>query len=81
MTNTDAHLVIQFQNGDRKAFAMLVARYEKPIFNTAYRMVRNVDDAADITQTAFIKAFEKSTPTTPPTSSSTGSTGSPSTRP
>jgi len=38
---------------------MLVARYEKPIFNTAYRMVRNADDAADITQNAFIKAFEK----------------------
>ncbi len=59
MANTDEHLVIQFQNGDRKAFSMLVARYEKPIFNTAYRMVRNADDAADITQNSFIKAFEK----------------------
>jgi RNA polymerase sigma-70 factor (ECF subfamily) len=59
MSNTDAHLAIQFQNGDRKAFTMLVARYEKPIFNTAYRMVQNFDDAADITQNAFIKAYEK----------------------
>ena len=59
MANTDAHLAIQFQNGDRKAFTMLVARYEKPIFNTAYRMVQNFDDAADITQNAFIKAYEK----------------------
>ncbi len=59
MANTDAHLAIQFQNGDRKAFTMLVARYEKPIFNTAFRMVRNLDDAADITQNAFVKAFEK----------------------
>jgi RNA polymerase sigma-70 factor (ECF subfamily) len=38
---------------------MLVARYEKPIFNTAYRMVKNFDDAADITQNAFVKAYEK----------------------
>ena len=53
------HLAIQFQNGDRKAFTMLVARYEKPIFNTAFRMVKNFDDAADITQNAFVKAFEK----------------------
>jgi RNA polymerase sigma-70 factor (ECF subfamily) len=59
MANTDAHLAIQFQNGDRKAFTMLVARYEKPIFNTAYRMVKNTEDAADITQIAFVKAFEK----------------------
>ncbi|MEN8005939.1 MAG: sigma-70 family RNA polymerase sigma factor [Candidatus Krumholzibacteriota bacterium] len=59
MANTDIHLAIQFQNGDRKAFTMLVARYEKPIFNTAYRMVRNAEDAADITQIAFVKAFEK----------------------
>jgi RNA polymerase sigma-70 factor (ECF subfamily) len=59
MANTDAHLVIQFQNGDRKAFTMLVARYEKPIFNASFRMVKNFDDAADITQNAFIKAYEK----------------------
>jgi len=59
MANTDAHLAIQFQNGDRKAFTMLVARYEKPIFNTAFRMVKNFDDAADITQNAFVKAYEK----------------------
>ena len=59
MANTDAQLAIQFQNGDRKAFTMLVARYEKPIFNTAFRMVKDFDDAADITQNAFIKAYEK----------------------
>jgi len=59
MADTDAQLAIQFQNGDRKAFTMLVARYEKPIFNTAFRMVKNFDDAADITQNAFVKAYEK----------------------
>jgi len=38
---------------------MIVARYERPIFNMAYRMVHNHDDAADVTQAAFVKAFEK----------------------
>jgi len=38
---------------------MIVARYEKPIFNMAYRMVHDFDDAADITQAAFVRAYEK----------------------
>jgi len=59
MASVDSQLVTQVQQGDRKAFAMLVAKYEKPIFNTAYRMLHNPDDAADITQAAFVKAFEK----------------------
>jgi RNA polymerase sigma-70 factor (ECF subfamily) len=59
MATVDADLVTQVQQGDRKAFGMLVAKYEKPIYNTAYRMLHNADDAADITQTAFVKAFEK----------------------
>ncbi|MBT8135549.1 MAG: sigma-70 family RNA polymerase sigma factor [Gammaproteobacteria bacterium] len=36
----------------------LVRQYERPVFNAAYRMLGNVDDAADVTQTTFIKAFE-----------------------
>jgi RNA polymerase sigma-70 factor (ECF subfamily) len=59
MTNNDADLVQRVRQGDRKAFAMLVERYEKPIFNLAYRMVRDPDDAADITQNAFVKAYLK----------------------
>jgi RNA polymerase sigma-70 factor (ECF subfamily) len=59
MTNNDADLVHQVRQGDRKAFAMLVERYEKPIFNLAYRMARDPDDAADITQNAFVKAYLK----------------------
>ena len=59
MSSVDAQLVTQVQEGDRKAFAVLGARYEKPMFNTAYRMMHNADDAADVTQAAFVKAFEK----------------------
>ena len=38
---------------------MLLDRYQKPIYNLAFRMVNNIDDAADLTQTVFIKAYEK----------------------
>jgi RNA polymerase sigma-70 factor (ECF subfamily) len=59
MACEDADLVIRFKQGDRKAFAMLVERYQKPIYNTAYRMMHNSEDAADITQNSFVKAYEK----------------------
>ncbi len=55
----DVDLVQRVKLGDRKAFAMLVERHEKPIFNLAVRMVRDHDDAADITQNTFVKAYRK----------------------
>lgn len=36
----------------------MVLAYEKPLFNAAYRILGNPDDAADATQVAFLKAFE-----------------------
>ncbi|MBT8132732.1 MAG: sigma-70 family RNA polymerase sigma factor [Gammaproteobacteria bacterium] len=36
----------------------LLTEYEKPVFNAAFRMLGNSDDAADITQNVFLKAFE-----------------------
>jgi RNA polymerase sigma-70 factor (ECF subfamily) len=45
--------------GDAAAFEALVARYERVLFNVAYRMLGNRDDAADATQTAFVRAFER----------------------
>lgn len=44
---------------DRETFEVLVAKYEKTIFNIAYRMVNDYEDAMDITQTVFLKAYEK----------------------
>jgi RNA polymerase sigma-70 factor, ECF subfamily len=55
----DADLVRQALRGDREAFGMLVAQYEKPIYNLAYRMVGDADEAADIAQNAFVKAYRK----------------------
>lgn len=54
----DTEMVRESLNGNRKAFEALLARYEKPVFNAAYRMLNNVEDARDVTQTVFLKAYE-----------------------
>lgn len=54
----DAALVIDCQRGDRRAMSRLVSHYQKPVFNAAYRILGNLDDAADISQTVFLKVFE-----------------------
>jgi RNA polymerase sigma-70 factor (ECF subfamily) len=56
---SDRDLVKRCLKGDRKAFEILVDRYQKPVFNLALRMVSDTDDAADLTQAVFIKAYEK----------------------
>lgn len=43
--------------GDPQAFVALVERYEKPVYNVALRMLRNREDAQDVAQTAFLKAY------------------------
>ena len=54
----DTKLMERCNNGDPQAFEMLLARYEKPVFNAAYRMLNSPDDARDVTQTVFLKVFE-----------------------
>lgn len=51
-------LVMDCQKGDRKALEMLVTTLQKPVYNAAYRMLGNADDAADVTQATFLKVFE-----------------------
>jgi len=43
---------------DQQAFAMLLERYKKPVYHMILKMVRNVDDAEDLTMEAFTKAFK-----------------------
>jgi RNA polymerase sigma-70 factor (ECF subfamily) len=49
--------VQQVLDGDTNAFEELVLEYEKKVYNVALRMVNNQEDAEDITQEAFIKAY------------------------
>ena len=45
--------------GQRDAAIGLVDRYQRPLFNLALRMLDNAQDAEDVTQTVFLKAFRK----------------------
>lgn len=51
-------LVSACKKGDRKAFDALVHLYQKPVFNAVYRMLNNVEEARDVTQTVFLKVYE-----------------------
>jgi RNA polymerase sigma-70 factor, ECF subfamily len=54
---SDEDLAFNAIQGDKQAFEELVKRYEKPIFALAYRMVGNPEDAKDVAQEAFLKAY------------------------
>jgi len=56
--NEDLKLVSESRQGNRESFERLLKRYEKPIFNAAYRVLHDYEDAKDITQNVFLKAFE-----------------------
>lgn len=56
---TDAALVQRVRAGDYSAFETLVQRHEKKIYNLAYRMMGNQEDASDILQEAFLQSFRK----------------------
>lgn len=45
--------------GDHAAFAVLVNRYHRPLYNAAYRVLGNAEDASDITQVVFLKLAER----------------------
>ena len=56
--NVDAARVRECLAGDPQAFAALVGQYEKPVYNVALRMLRNAEDARDIAQSVFMKAYQ-----------------------
>ena len=55
----DDALVTRALGGDQEAFGGLVDAYGRVVFNLSLRMVGNSEDARDLTQTTFVKAFEK----------------------
>jgi len=54
----DAVLVRQVQAGDLQAYGQLVCKYQDRVFNACWRICGHQDDAADVTQDAFLKALE-----------------------
>ena len=57
MTWTDEELVARSKTGDTESFNQLVQRWERPIFALAYRTLGREEDARDVTQETFLRAF------------------------
>lgn len=59
LEETDEALVERCRKGDRAAFTMLVARYQRPIYNAAYRVLGREEDANDIAQIVFLRIAQR----------------------
>jgi RNA polymerase sigma-70 factor (ECF subfamily) len=54
----DLLLVAASKNGDQDAFAQLVQRYQRLVFNLVYRMLQQYEEATEITQETFLAAWQ-----------------------
>jgi RNA polymerase sigma factor (sigma-70 family) len=58
MRTQDSYFVYRCLNGETEAFAFLVDKYRESVFALAYGKLRNFDDAEDVTQEVFVKAYK-----------------------
>lgn len=54
----EEELIARSKKGDLEAFEELVVKYERRVYAIAYRFMGNGEDANDLTQEAFLKAFQ-----------------------
>src|SRR5829696_9242767 len=54
---TDGQLVARANDGDRQAFDELIVKYQRQAVAVSYRLLGNANDALEVTQDAFLKAF------------------------
>ena len=57
MTWTDEDLVARSRGGDVDSFNQLILRWERPIYALAYRVIGREEDARDVVQETFLRAF------------------------
>jgi RNA polymerase sigma-70 factor (ECF subfamily) len=57
--DSDEDLVERCREGNRAAFTALVVRYQRPIYNAAYRVLGRSEDANDVAQTVFLRVAER----------------------
>ena len=57
MTGSDEELVARSQQGDTASFNELILRWERPIYALAYRVIGRDEDARDVVQEAFLRAY------------------------
>lgn len=55
----DRDLILRCQKGESQAFNELVTRHQDKVYNVVFRFCGNQEDAADVTQRAFINAYRK----------------------
>jgi RNA polymerase sigma-70 factor, ECF subfamily len=58
-SEADEVLVERYRNGDREAFTALVIRYQRPVYNAAWWVLKSAEDAADVAQNVFLKVAER----------------------
>ena len=56
---TERNLIERVLNGDSEGFNLLVRQWEKPIYNFILRMINDRDEAMDLCQDVFLKAFRE----------------------
>jgi len=54
----DAHYVAASKQGDQDAFAQLVQRHQRRVFNLVFRMLQQYEEANEVTQEAFLAAWQ-----------------------
>lgn len=54
----ESELILQCKNGNVEAFEQLVLKYQRQIYTVAYRFMGNHEDASDLAQEAFIRAYK-----------------------
>jgi RNA polymerase sigma-70 factor (ECF subfamily) len=57
MTGTDEELVARSMSGDADSFNELILRWERPIYALAYRTIGREEDARDVCQETFLRAY------------------------
>ncbi|MDR2571735.1 MAG: sigma-70 family RNA polymerase sigma factor [Oscillospiraceae bacterium] len=59
ITTNEKEIIQRVINGDKDAFEELVTANQKNVYNLALKMTRNAEDALDVSQEAFIKAYRQ----------------------
>ena len=59
MQFSDEALIEEIRSGSKSAYGQLMERYERLVFSIAVSVVRDADDALDISQDVFLKAYQK----------------------
>jgi RNA polymerase sigma-70 factor (ECF subfamily) len=57
MPDTEQHLIQRAQKGDQEAFAVLVTEHQRYVYNLALRVLKNEEEALDLAQETFIRAW------------------------